>query len=361
MGKKILVACADYPDLNGNLAMMYVHVRNRYYVAHGMDVVVLNFRATFDYIIDGIRVISLKTYKNQKRLYNILICHTPNVRNHYVFLRKYGKRFAKFIFFFHGHEVVRVSKVYPESYDYKKSESKLYRKMRDVYDKFKLWIWHNYFPKVYSKSEYIFVSKTLFGEFKQFIGWKDKFENHVHIIHNSVSPVFEENNYCYDSDKKYDFITIRGNMDSSVYCIDLVTALARKFPQCKFLVIGKGKWFEINRKPENITWIDQNIDHKSMMKYIDSAKCALMLTRRDSQGVMSCELVTYGIPLISSDIEVCREILGGFQNVRLIRNDDIDQTDLLGVYDQLCSKISSEKIKRYFYENTVKQEEILLK
>ena len=76
---------------------------------------------------------------------------------------------------------------------------------------------------------------------------------------------------------------------------------------------------------------------------------------------MSCELVTYGIPLISSDIEVCREILGGFQNVRLIRNDDIDQTDLLGVYDQLCSKISSEKIKRYFYENTVKQEEILLK
>lgn len=82
MGKKILVACADYPDLNGNLAMMYVHVRNRYYVAHGMDVVVLNFRATFDYIIDGIRVISLKTYKNQKRLYNILICHAPNVRNH---------------------------------------------------------------------------------------------------------------------------------------------------------------------------------------------------------------------------------------------------------------------------------------
>ena len=126
-------------------------------------------------------------------------------------------------------------------------------------------------------------------------------------------------------------------------------------------MIGKGKWFEINRKPDNITWIDQNIDHKSMMKYIDSAKCALMLTRRDSQGVMSCELVTYGIPLISSDIEVCREILGGFQNVKLIRNDDIDQTDLPGIYNQLCSKISSEKIKRYFYENTVKQEEILLK
>ena len=69
-----------------------------------------------------------------------------------MFLRKYGKRFAKFIFFFHGHEVVRVSKVYPESYDYKKSESKLYRKMRDVYDKFKLWIWHDYFPKVLEKS-----------------------------------------------------------------------------------------------------------------------------------------------------------------------------------------------------------------
>ena len=164
MSKKVLVACADYPDLNGNLAMMYVHVRNRYYISHGIDVVVLNFHASSDYIIDGIRVISLKTYKKQNVLYNILICHAPNVRNHYVFLKRYGKKFTKIIFFFHGHEVVRVSKVYPKSYDYIKSESELYRKIRDIYDKFKLWIWHNYYPKVYNKSEYVFVSETLFGE-----------------------------------------------------------------------------------------------------------------------------------------------------------------------------------------------------
>ena len=33
-----------------------------------------------------------------------------------------------------------------------------------------------------------------------------------------------------------------------------------------------------------------------------------MPTRADAQGVMACEMATFGIPLITSNIDVCKEV-----------------------------------------------------
>ena len=41
--KKILVLVQNYPDNDGGVALMYVHVRNKYYIQHDIDVTVLNF------------------------------------------------------------------------------------------------------------------------------------------------------------------------------------------------------------------------------------------------------------------------------------------------------------------------------
>ena len=42
---KILVLCADYPDLNGGISLNYVHTRNVSYITKWkVDVTVLNFR-----------------------------------------------------------------------------------------------------------------------------------------------------------------------------------------------------------------------------------------------------------------------------------------------------------------------------
>lgn len=54
--KNILVLVQDYPNNEGSVALMYVHVRNKYYIQHGINVTVLNFSTSKNYSIDGIRV-----------------------------------------------------------------------------------------------------------------------------------------------------------------------------------------------------------------------------------------------------------------------------------------------------------------
>ena len=68
--------------------------------------------------MDGIKVISLKSYKNDNTKYDVLVLHAANIRNHYKFLKKYGQKFSRLLFFFHGHEVLKINEVYPKPYDY---------------------------------------------------------------------------------------------------------------------------------------------------------------------------------------------------------------------------------------------------
>lgn len=83
--KNLLVASAFYPDDKGNKRLYYIHVRNKYYQSHGLHVTVLNFSANHNYVIDGIKVITLKEYKKAKKKYEILICHAANIRDHFIF------------------------------------------------------------------------------------------------------------------------------------------------------------------------------------------------------------------------------------------------------------------------------------
>lgn len=68
-----------------------------------------------------------------------------------------------------------------------------------------------------------------------------------------------------------------------------------------------------------------------------------MLTRRDTQGVMSCELVTYGIPLIMSDLPVCREIFGKIPSVAFI-NDERKSENFSQIYVNILKKVGQKLI-----------------
>ena len=130
---KVLVLTAFYPIPNGTHERMFVHVRNLYYKKCGIDVRVLNFNAKNDYEIDGIPVITLEHFKasSQSSHFDVVISHSANVRSHYFFLKKYENIFDRLIFFFHGHEVLYLTKDYPEPYPYEKS-SKWHRKKEDL-------------------------------------------------------------------------------------------------------------------------------------------------------------------------------------------------------------------------------------
>ena len=149
-------------------------------------------------------------------------------------------------------------------------------------------------------------------------------------------------------------------MDNSKYCIDLVTKFARKYPQYLFLIIGCGNYFRFNKKPENVVWIDKVVKHQELLEYLNQSRCGLFPTRLDAQGVMMCELAAYGMPVITSDIDVCREVFDGVGHIELINN-DINLTNLDQVYNRLISRMPYKKCNKFSYESTVKIEENLIK
>lgn len=355
---KLLVLATDYPRQDKSIALMFIHSRNKYYLKNDIDVTVLNFRAHNNYIIDGVRVITLRDYrKNKDKIcYGILISHAPNIRNHYLFLKKYEKYFSNIVFFFHGHEVLKTTAIYPEPYNYIKNKFIFSNIFRELYDILKLKIWSVYFIKILHKSYFIFVSNWLYEMFLKFIKIKpEKIERRKYIIYNCIGQNFENVSYDFKSEKKYDFITIRNNLDGSKYGIDIVTNIAEQNSKYKFCVIGKGNYYKYNKKPHNLLWLDRTLEHNEIINYLNNSKCALMPTRTDAQGVMACEMATFGIPLITSDIDVCKEVFGEFENVEYINN-KADKIDIESFYNKIIMSKGKKANRKYFSENTVDKE-----
>ncbi len=351
---RVLVAVVDYPNNNGRISMMYVHSRNKYYNENQIDVTVLSFSEHDEYFIDGIRVISLKKYEKENQQYDILISHAANLRNHYLFLKKYGSRFPRYIFFFHGHEVLRINEVYSKPFPFaKKSKSKII--YQNIYDSIKLSIWRRFYLANKEKSQYVFVSKWMLEQFLKWTGIPyEEIADSTSITYNCIGHEFED--YCYDpySEKKYDFITVRGNIDGSKYAVDVVNELAKCNPHLRFLLIGKGKLFNYYSKADNLAWMDRTMTHEEIIAYLDKTRCALMPTRTDAQGLMMCEMASTGIPLITSDIPVCHEVFENFDNVEYIENDN-GQTDLGAILQRFQNRRFSRHTK-YFNANTSEQE-----
>lgn len=357
--QNVLVAVENYPNNNGGVALAYVHTRNKAYALNGIDVTVLSFCAKEDYIYDDIRVITVKTYLNEKSNYNILICHASNVRHHYRFLKKYGKNFAKYVFFFHGHEVLKINETYSKPYPYVQN-SKFKVWLQNRYDEFKLAVWRKYYVKVREKSTFVFVSKWMLDEF---LKWTkipyDLIKSRCQITYNCIGKVFETTTYDVEKSKEYDFITIRSYMDGSKYCIDVVNNLAFANPSMKFLVVGKGSFFDHYEKAPNVTWLNQTMNHQEIINSIQKARCALMPTRTDAQGLMMCEMASTGMPLITSEIPVCHEVFDDFTNVRFINNNLVG-VDLAKTLGEIECGLPYSKNKKYYNEMTSQKEIDLL-
>ena len=357
---KILVLAANYTKPQGPVSLHYIHSRNTVYVEMGIEVVVLSFAADSCYVIDGVKVITFQSYKSDFShvTFDALVLHAPNLKNHYRFLLSYGNKFKRLFFFFHGHEVLKISEIYPPPYDYLGGNSFARRLVSRIYDVFKLALWRRYFERVAERSDFVFVSQWMLDMFIKYVGLNEvALEGRTHIIPNCVGRVFETQHYDVSSDKKYDFITIRNNLDGSKYCIDIVCRIAENNPEYRFCVVGKGSFFKYNRIPDNLVWIEKNLSHEEIIRFLNLSRCALLPTRVDAQGVMACEMATFGIPLITSNLEVCRQVFDGFENVEFIDNEAVfvDIRPLLSniiLHDQSGLR----KNKTYCLENTLLRE-----
>ena len=355
--KKILVIATAYPTDSNPAMLMYIHTRNLFYSKAGMDVTVLNYSSPEDYIFQGINVISYETFKRNPQGYTTLVAHAPNIRFHYKFLKRYQKYFERIVFFFHGHEVLKINKVYSEPYSFVKKNSIIVRIAQDVYDEFKLFVWRKYLPKILQKSNLVFVSNWMYDEFLKWVKIpKELLLGKTSITYNGVGEIFEKETYNTGITKEFDFITIRPNLDGSKYAIDIVRKIALENPDMKFLVIGKGEFFSHYPAPENMTRIEKIFNHQEIVEYLNKAKYALMPTRTDAQGLMACEMATFGIPLITSDIPVCHEIFNKFSSVAFIDNDMATKNDLSNILYILTTNGPITKTPVYYSKYTMQRE-----
>lgn len=355
---KLLVLTESYPRPNGVVFSQYVHSRNLWYKQEGIEVVVLCFDAKANYEIDGIQVISMQSYVADYagEPFDLLVLHAPNIRNHYQFLKKHGERFPKFVFFFHGHEVLKSKEVYPEPFPFAKKFHFRQWVKNVVYDDIKLLLWRKFIPKIVHKSHFVFVSEWMYDMFLKYVRINPQLlTDKMSIIYNCVGKVFEEKQYDSDGPKQFDFITIRNNLDGAKYGIDIVTEVARQHPQYHFCVIGEGEFFTHVKRPENMTWMDKSLRHDEIIAQLNQARIALLPTRTDAQGVMACEMATYGIPLITSNIPVCREVFAGFSHVYLFNHDEAS-IDFTKIVQALDARKDTGKNEKYFAKNTIQKE-----
>lgn len=350
----ILVLSQSYPNNNGSVSLMYVHTRNKYYALNGINVTVLSFSAKKNYKYEGIEVITLEKYKKSSIDYDMLLIHAPNIKNHLRFLNNFGKDFNKILFFFHGHEVLNLNKVYPTPYRYmKRNHLKVF--IQNIYDSFKLRTWRYFLTKYREKSYFVFVSRWMYIEFLKWTKIDKKvLNNRYSITYNGIGSAFENFSYKFTKDKEYDFITIRNNLDGSKYCIDLISDIAKRFPNYKFLVIGKGEYYNFNEKPNNITLIKESMNHEQILYYMNEANCALMPTRTDAQGLMMCEMASTGMPLITSNISIAHEIFDNWDNVGFIENEF--SVDISKPYEKLMENAPYKKNEKYYNKNTISKE-----
>lgn len=87
-----------------------------------------------------------------------------------------------------------------------------------------------------------------------------------------------------------------------------------------------------------------------MRGYMDSSVYALLPTREDTQGLMACEFATYGMPLITSDIDVCKEVFDSCERVCLIDNHNPDIDSAIKALNKIQNVPKWEK---YFARNTI--------
>lgn len=322
MKKKLLILVEGYPHESSIYNMSFVHSRNLQYQSKGFAVDVLSFSARNKYQYEGINVLS-KREKIDLSKYDVVLSHAPNIRNHYRFIVKNYRNIKRLILFFHGHEALIVDKYYPKPYIWQNQPKKVITFLRYIYDRVKLRLLKRLLKK--EKVRAIYVSDWMRNEGRKCLELSNDDDQKNITLNNAINQFFHEAHYEPSGERLADFITIRP-LDGSKYAVDKVVELAQNNPLYQFHIYGKGEFFKHIEQPDNVTVFNTFIEQKDIPALLNQYRGAVMPTRLDAQGVMMCEMASYGIPTLVSDLPVCREMLSEFPNCTFVDNDAFEST-----------------------------------
>lgn len=315
---RILLLCESYPTPDRLYAMGFVHSRAIEYAKAGHRVSVLSFSASGPYEFEGIEVLSREDTA-LRRDFDIVLSHAPNVRHHLAFLAGFPP--LPLVMFIHGHEMLLMNRYYPRPYDFDRGWKETARQWgRTVYDPLKLALMQRFCKRQTASARplgFVFVSDWMHREAMACNSWLRDADWPVATIPNAVNAAFAEREYHLAQELLADFVCIRP-FDNPKYAVDEVLAWAKLCPHKTFHLYGRGRYFEFHAPPPNVTVFQRFIAQKEIPALLDRYRACVMPTRLDSQGVMMCEMATYGIPLFTSDTEVTRQMLEGFRNVALV-------------------------------------------
>lgn len=323
---KILVICQDYPNSRHKDITAFVHTRNLYYRQLGHDVDVMSFASRETYEWDGFRVFQEKDLLvDSLTKYDICVFHAPNLRNAMRFIYVNRRRFNKICLVIHGHEFLNWYTYLPEPFVFDRSiRQRLRRFAQKYYDRIKLKVWARFFRSLRESTlGVIFVSQWMKDHAE--MGMKVKFDSlavKTAIIHNPIHPAFTQSLYQTPSVPRADFITVR-SFDNPKYGVDLVVEIARRNPKYTFHLYGRGRYFDFIAPPSNLTVFNEKFKQPDLPPLFAQYRCGLLPTRQDTQGVLMCEMAAFGMPLLSSNLEICREMVGDFKNVDFFSNSDL--------------------------------------
>jgi glycosyltransferase involved in cell wall biosynthesis len=355
--KKILVLVSGYPSKNNAYNCTWAHIRNRFYIKAGYNVNVLVMDVDIPYVINEVDVITYaEAKKNTERgEYDLIISHSPNIRKHIPFLWKFTK--IPVLLFMHGTESCYAVGDYPKPYPYMES-NKFKLIVRNTYDYLKSIVLKYYILSRKESIKLIFVSNIIKSYFeKNIYSLRGNYVNWS-VINNSLNPLFLNSTYTPHKVLKADFVTLR-SLDHSKFAIDLVVASAKANPSYTFHIYGKGKYFEYNKLPKNVMVFDYHIEQDLIPELLNEYRCALMPTRWDTQGVMVGEMATFGMPVITTNIDVNKEMLSDFENVTMLEEESFS---IKNGFDNIkIVSLSKPNKERFSLSNTIDKELIEIK
>ena len=342
---KILTVSQAYPNEKALYSMAFVHSRDLLYKKAGHEVEVLSFAARENYNWSGIQVwTEASVTKDRLKRYDAVVFHAPNLRNHLRFLRKNKDLIARPFFIIHMTEWISRAVYHPKPYSFFGFfDRKVKPLFAWLYDSLKLSVWRSFLKRQRVQNlKLIFVSDWILEHAQKSIGYNvEKGSYPYYVVHNPIHPAFIENEYSEKASKDADFVTIRP-FDESKYGVDIVCELARRYPDKTFHLYGRGSYFKYNQIPPNMKVFEKMIPQTEIPQLLNRYRSALLPTRLDSQGVLMCEIAAMGMPLIVSDLPICREMVGNFSNVAYLNNDN-PRLPNLPPADAVGAKRNSEK------------------
>lgn len=323
---KLLVICQEYPSDQNRSVSSFAHSRNCYYEQLGHEVSVLSFSARQPYKIDGIHVAPEYCFSGALAKFDAWIIHMPNVRNALRFLIKNRCDLKRLAMIIHGHEFTAWQSEVPQYFPFLASvRGRAWHNFLKLYDWLKLRVWNLYFrTRMGAHTKIVFVSSFMQILAEKHIGISfDRLKIDYRVIHNPIHRAFVDQNYRVSEQPLADFVTLRP-FDEPKYGVDLLVEIAKRHPQFTFHLYGRGHYFDKVSPPPNLKVLRGVFPADELPGLLNQYRAAILPTRWDSQGVLMCEVASFGMPLWVSDIQICQQMVSRFENVRFFSNENLD-------------------------------------